>query len=90
MVIDNSNVIGIMINVIKSDYPQESKTLVGVFDFLTALAFKNEKVQTELFDFVNDMLRCESSDQVEDEEGEGYLEIGKGACACAVRCVWLM
>ena len=76
MVIDNSNVIGIMINVIKSDYPQESKTLVAVFDFLAALAFKNEKVQTELFDFVNDMLRCTSSDQSEDEEnGEGYLQI---------------
>jgi len=76
MVIDNSNVIGIMINVIKSDYPQESKTLVAVFDFLAALAFKNEKVQTELFDFVNDMLRCTSSDQSEDEEnGEATFRL---------------
>ena len=40
MIIENSKVIGIMINVIKSDYPQESRTLSAVFDFLTALAFK--------------------------------------------------
>jgi hypothetical protein len=85
-VIDNSNVIGIMIDVIKSDYPQESKTLVAVFDFLSALAFKNERVQTELFDFVDDMLRCSASDQAEIEteekekkdNGEGYFGESEG------------
>lgn len=47
----------------RSDDPQESKTLVAVFDFLTDLAFKNHKVQNELFEYVDDMLRCSASDQ---------------------------
>mmetsp|Transcript_19552 Transcript_19552/g.58269 ORF Transcript_19552/g.58269 Transcript_19552/m.58269 type:complete len:2305 (+) Transcript_19552:63-6977(+) len=62
-IIVNANVIGIMLNVVKSDYPQESATLEAVFDFLTSLAFKNEEVQTEIFDYLPDMLRCEASDQ---------------------------
>ena len=63
----------------RSDDPQESKTLVAVFDFLTDLAFKNDKVQNELFEYVDDMLRCSASDQKnlsELAEAEKKEEVG--------------
>jgi hypothetical protein len=73
-IIVNSNIIGIMLNVVKSQYPQESTTLEAVFEFLTSLAFKNEAVQTEVFDYLNDMLRCESSDQdIETHTGTAWV-----------------